>query len=488
MLRRPSTPILPSPLASGIAFVESPQPQPAAAEEHNARDEADDDDEVTVVEAVSLHGSFSIRKRKGTTVTVNQQEDIDAERANLERVEAQLAQYYDFNTCYAQLGSPSARAQPTDPEPSLQQGGKVQQYGRDPAVHHPVGQAYADVQGHMQTPGQPYVLPSAHLHAQPYAHTYAQLYPHLYATPYPQPYTHPYAYPHEQYRSDGANTAWFSPPPVHDASAWPHRYVPYGAPSHWQPDIAFAANASAESDTTGHNPLYRSSHAYQAYTYQPYANQWHAHQQRAHQQVTQETVTFEQFSKPHAAPLAQPAPSQLQPPSPQRPQQPTAPARPWLTAEGLGQSRAFKRSEVKGAAKSVSKDLVSLEKRAFDLTNEFRAAAKLPPLDWDDALRYLCREHSKAMGEKLCQFGHEKFAERNQQYIEKSSHFVASFAENVAYNLGFPDPAKTTVDGWIQSTGHRRNMLASHSHSAIGVYVSSGGTLYFTQLFAKLEA
>lgn len=45
---------------------------------------------------------------------------------------------------------------------------------------------------------------------------------------------------------------------------------------------------------------------------------------------------------------------------------------------------------------------------------------------WDDALRDMCRDHSRAMGEKLCQFGHDNFAERNQLYIEKSPHFVAS--------------------------------------------------------------
>ena len=37
---------------------------------------------------------------------------------------------------------------------------------------------------------------------------------------------------------------------------------------------------------------------------------------------------------------------------------------------------------------------------------------------------------------------------------------VRGFRENVAYNGGAEDPAKVAVDGWINSPGHRKNMLA----------------------------
>lgn len=82
-----------------------------------------------------------------------------------------------------------------------------------------------------------------------------------------------------------------------------------------------------------------------------------------------------------------------------------------------------------------------LEKRAFDLTNEFRRTAKLQALivrfslclvrlaqvaQWDDSLHKIGSNHSSAMAEKRSPFGHDKFAERNQQFIEACPKFVAS--------------------------------------------------------------
>jgi uncharacterized protein YkwD len=37
---------------------------------------------------------------------------------------------------------------------------------------------------------------------------------------------------------------------------------------------------------------------------------------------------------------------------------------------------------------------------------------------------------------------------------------VNSFSENVAYNMGVKNPSECAVDGWINSPGHRKNMLA----------------------------
>ena len=52
--------------------------------------------------------------------------------------------------------------------------------------------------------------------------------------------------------------------------------------------------------------------------------------------------------------------------------------------------------------------------------------------------------------------------------------------ENIAY--GYPDPA-AVMDGWMQSDGHRANILnASFDAMGVGV-VWEGGTLYWTQVF-----
>jgi uncharacterized protein YkwD len=57
-------------------------------------------------------------------------------------------------------------------------------------------------------------------------------------------------------------------------------------------------------------------------------------------------------------------------------------------------------------------------------------------------------------------------------------------AENIAYNKGYEDPAALAVDRWLNSSGHRANILYNRfQYSAIGSYVSSDGSVYLTQVF-----
>ena len=55
-------------------------------------------------------------------------------------------------------------------------------------------------------------------------------------------------------------------------------------------------------------------------------------------------------------------------------------------------------------------------------------------------------------------FGHDGFDGRVRQY--PMAH--RSAAENVAMSRGITDVAQTAVHGWINSPGHRKNLL-SHS-------------------------
>jgi len=58
-------------------------------------------------------------------------------------------------------------------------------------------------------------------------------------------------------------------------------------------------------------------------------------------------------------------------------------------------------------------------------------------------------------------------------------------AENVAMSKGLPDVAKVAVNGWITSPGHRKNLLSRSTWCGIGVYKTSSGAFYLTQLFAS---
>ena len=123
--------------------------------------------------------------------------------------------------------------------------------------------------------------------------------------------------------------------------------------------------------------------------------------------------------------------------------------------------------------------------RALDLTNKFRAATNeghdgnKPALRWSKELHDIAMTHSKNMGMGLVPFSHQGFNER----MNMVSFHVQQFSENVAYNSGCGDPIETAVRGWINSPGHRKNMLAHNSICGIAVYCN-GGTFWFTQLFA----
>jgi uncharacterized protein YkwD len=72
-------------------------------------------------------------------------------------------------------------------------------------------------------------------------------------------------------------------------------------------------------------------------------------------------------------------------------------------------------------------------------------------------------------------FGHDGFQVRSQ----KVPFFKRAFAENVAYNMGMGDPVEVAVRGWINSPGHRKNMLSNCNLCGIGVYAYAG-RYYFT--------
>lgn len=117
-------------------------------------------------------------------------------------------------------------------------------------------------------------------------------------------------------------------------------------------------------------------------------------------------------------------------------------------------------------------------KRAFDLTNEFRAKHGLPALRWSQQIAEVGREHSKNMAEGRVPFGHARFSSRASRMPGSRAS-----AENVAMSSGLDDPGKVAVDGWIKSLGHRKNMLSHFELSGIGVITMRGKT-FLTQLFS----
>ena len=82
---------------------------------------------------------------------------------------------------------------------------------------------------------------------------------------------------------------------------------------------------------------------------------------------------------------------------------------------------------------------------------------------------------------RVRKISHNGFDRRNK----KVPFPKKAFSENVAFSSGLPNPESTAVNGWINSPGHRKNMLATNNLCAIAMYESEDGAFYSCQLFAN---
>jgi uncharacterized protein YkwD len=130
-------------------------------------------------------------------------------------------------------------------------------------------------------------------------------------------------------------------------------------------------------------------------------------------------------------------------------------------------------------------DATTIERTAFDKTNEARVQNGLAPLAWDPLLCRMARMHSEDMAQR----GY--FAHETPEGLEPKDrgralgilHFRV-LAENIAFNKGFADPGAFAVERWMTSGGHRANILyIGFQASAVGSYVAPDGSVYLTQVF-----
>jgi uncharacterized protein YkwD len=127
----------------------------------------------------------------------------------------------------------------------------------------------------------------------------------------------------------------------------------------------------------------------------------------------------------------------------------------------------------------------SLERHAFELINAERAKNGEAPLVWDAELCRMAELHSQHMAEQNF-FGHVGPDGMNMEHRARSMGLDGwrVLGENIAYNRGFDDPAAFAVQRWMNSDGHRANILnAKFNRSGVGVVRTAEGRVYLTQVF-----
>jgi uncharacterized protein YkwD len=147
-----------------------------------------------------------------------------------------------------------------------------------------------------------------------------------------------------------------------------------------------------------------------------------------------------------------------------------------------------------------------LEQKIHEAINEKRMSNDREPLAFDEELSKLARSHSEDMaargyfkhvnpegltpmkraeaaGYKVCQLMAENIYQNNL-YSR-----VITEKKKTIYDWNTMDKiANTTIKGWMESEGHRQNILdKNYTREGIGVAVASDDKVYITQMFCGAE-
>lgn len=153
--------------------------------------------------------------------------------------------------------------------------------------------------------------------------------------------------------------------------------------------------------------------------------------------------------------------------------------------EKIKQNQNFQFAEFSENQFINSGNLSALERLAFDILNEKRAANGLEALIWNEDIARVARIHSVNMARYkfFSHAGQDGTMVNNRADALGISHW-RSIGENIAFNQGFKMPVESACEQWMQSASHRENILDKRwKETGIGIAVAPGGTYYFTQVF-----
>lgn len=127
------------------------------------------------------------------------------------------------------------------------------------------------------------------------------------------------------------------------------------------------------------------------------------------------------------------------------------------------------------------------ERRVFDLVNDERKKLGIQPLLWNEKAAAAARSHSDDMASSNYLGHSDLFGGKPEDRVEKAGLTDwRRLGENIAWVSGHPDPLSRVVECWMNSAGHRQNMLdPKFRESGLGMTITSDGKSYFTQVFVS---
>jgi uncharacterized protein YkwD len=129
----------------------------------------------------------------------------------------------------------------------------------------------------------------------------------------------------------------------------------------------------------------------------------------------------------------------------------------------------------------------ALERDAFQLINTERGLAGLNALKWNDQIAEVARLHSANMA-RYDFFSHQGLDGKmvDDRAGKLGLYNWSAIGENIAFMKGYDDPVNQAVQRWLQSPGHKKNLLGPDwTQTGIGLSVTADGKYYFTQVFIR---
>jgi len=131
-------------------------------------------------------------------------------------------------------------------------------------------------------------------------------------------------------------------------------------------------------------------------------------------------------------------------------------------------------------------EIESLEQQCLDEINRVRRRSGLPRLNFYEELLPVAREYSRRMAEQHFFSHNDPDGLTVRERVDEADIRWRMLGENLAYSNGYVNPVAASLHGWMDSPGHRRNILdPDFSMTAIGVWIKEDGTVYFTEIFLK---
>ena len=137
--------------------------------------------------------------------------------------------------------------------------------------------------------------------------------------------------------------------------------------------------------------------------------------------------------------------------------------------------------------KTSKRNFGNEEFEIFELVNSRRQNSRLGQLGWNNDAARMARRYSEEMARGNF-FSH--YDERGRSVAERAQTFGirnwSGIGKNLFYCEGYNDFSNVAVKGWLNSSGHRKNMLNPQwTATGIGIASARDGKIYVTQIFLK---